>query len=333
MTNPFFSIIVPVYKVEQYLAQCVDSLLQQNFDDYEIILVDDGSPDRCPEICDKYAAKYPQIKVLHKSNGGLSEARNKGIEIAQGEYIIFIDSDDFWISNDVLSSINKIIEKNHPDIIVSDSIKYYTSKDKYLYPDKTCDISYNGKQKIEILKYLYFDHADLKIAAWQKFVKRDLIDNNIFTKDLLSEDIDWSLKIYPKAKSIYVYDKPYYAYRQMREGSITNKASLRSFESIMHIINQWKNIIPNLNILKEEKMIYMGYLAYQLSICMLLTNNMNKHEKEEAYSKIKTNLNLFRYPLNFKTKKVALLVNLTGIKNTCKILNLFITFRNKRAAR
>ena len=101
-----YSVIIPVYKVEKYLSECVESILSQDYQDYEIILVDDGSPDRCPEICDEYARVYPQISVLHQANAGLACARNAGLDKANGEYIIFIDSDDYLISKSALSIIN-----------------------------------------------------------------------------------------------------------------------------------------------------------------------------------------------------------------------------------
>ena len=97
MNVPFFSVIVPVYNVEKYLKECVDSILGQSFSDFELILVDDGSPDNCPAICDEYAKKDEHVKVIHKPNGGVSSARNAGIQMARGEYILFCDSDDFYL--------------------------------------------------------------------------------------------------------------------------------------------------------------------------------------------------------------------------------------------
>lgn len=99
-----FSIIVPIYNVEKYLRCCVDSVLAENFSDYEMILVDDGSPDGCGKICDEYADKYPHIKVIHKENGGLSDARNAGIRAAKGDYLIFLDSDDYWADTNRLKN-------------------------------------------------------------------------------------------------------------------------------------------------------------------------------------------------------------------------------------
>ena len=113
--KPFLSIIIPVYNVEKYLHQCVDSVLAQNLDSFEIILVDDGSPDNAGKICDEYAEKDARVKVIHKENGGLSKARNTGIDAAEGEYIIFLDSDDWW---NPLVSVNAMLEKvkAEPDV-------------------------------------------------------------------------------------------------------------------------------------------------------------------------------------------------------------------------
>lgn len=98
------SVIVPIYKVEAYIDKCIRSILKQTYKNYEVILVDDGSPDKCPDICDKYACEYDNIRVLHKKNGGLSDARNAGVSIARGEYVTFVDSDDY-IADDYIETL------------------------------------------------------------------------------------------------------------------------------------------------------------------------------------------------------------------------------------
>lgn len=324
-----FSIVVPIYRVEKYLPQCVDSLLTQDFEDYEIILVDDGSPDGCPLMCDKYASQNSNIKVIHKPNGGLSDARNKGIEIASGEYITFVDSDDFWKNTDVLSGVAQIINQYQPDVVVSDIIKYYSDGDKFVFPDKICDSVYNSKSKLEVLKYLYFNHADLKMSACQKFVRREYLVSCLFIKGLLSEDIDWSLSLFPVIKSICVYSEPYYCYRQTREGSITNTASQRSFDSLMQIIDKWSDKIPLQDIPQEEKDIYLGYLAYQLSIAMPLVLSLAKDSQKNAFAQIEHNIKLFRYQLNFKTKKVKFLIKCLGVKMAAYLLCKYIQRRHQ----
>ena len=117
--RPLFSVIVPVYKVEKYIHQCVDSILAQSFSDFELILVDDGSPDNCGAICEEYAAKDPRVKVVHKENGGLSDARNVGLEMATGEYVLFVDSDD-WVAPDMYEKMVRRAEETGADVVGCD---------------------------------------------------------------------------------------------------------------------------------------------------------------------------------------------------------------------
>ena len=112
-----FSIIIPCYKVEQYLHQCVDSVLAQTYEDYEVILVDDGSPDNSPAICDEYGKKTNKVKVIHKPNGGLSDARNAGLDVARGEFVLFLDSDDWWDDKEALRKIDTCIKKSGAEIV------------------------------------------------------------------------------------------------------------------------------------------------------------------------------------------------------------------------
>lgn len=129
--KPKISFIVPVYKVEKYLNQCVDSLLCQTFKDFEVILVDDGSPDGSPAICDSYAEKDERVRVLHKENGGLSDARNVGIMMAKGEYIIFVDSDDFWINEHCLEDIVNSENFDEFDMLGFNGSYYFPNNDTY----------------------------------------------------------------------------------------------------------------------------------------------------------------------------------------------------------
>ena len=125
----FFSVIVPIYNVEKYLSRCIDSVLSQTFADFELILVDDGSPDNCPEICDKYAQKDHRIKVVHKENAGLGMARNLGVEVATGDFICFIDSDDF-IEEECLNAMYSAAEENKVDLVICDYYKYFENGQK-----------------------------------------------------------------------------------------------------------------------------------------------------------------------------------------------------------
>ena len=128
MDNPFFSIIIPVYKTEKYLRECLDSILRQTCGEFEAIVVDDGSPDGCPEICDSYAAQDSRITVIHKENEGVVKARNMALELVKGKYLVFVDSDD-WIDRDMLEEYRDLIEDNQADMVISGN-NYLEFEDK-----------------------------------------------------------------------------------------------------------------------------------------------------------------------------------------------------------
>ena len=121
---PEISVIVPVYKVEKYIKKCVDSILAQSFTDFELWLVDDGSPDNCGTICDEYAKKDERVKVIHKKNGGLSDARNVALDVMQGKYVFFVDSDD-WISNDALESTYEALKRTGTKVATGNIVSVY----------------------------------------------------------------------------------------------------------------------------------------------------------------------------------------------------------------
>ena len=124
------SFIVPIYNVEKYLSECVESILAQTYSDFEMLLVDDGSPDNCPALCDDWATKDSRIKTLHKPNGGLSDARNYGLDHAQGDYVVFVDSDDFWVEKDCLERLMNVVDA-HPECdFIGFNCSYYYSDTK-----------------------------------------------------------------------------------------------------------------------------------------------------------------------------------------------------------
>ena len=215
------SIILPIYNVEAYLEECVNSILMQSYRDYEIILVNDGSIDGSPKLCDELVAKHDCIKVVHKKNGGLSDARNYGTAEATGEYVVYIDSDDFITSPDFLSKIAEK-SKSGADLILYKYVKYFHESKRmdtcrYSYASAICESSYAGKIRKLVEADAFYG------MAWIKAVKRSLIaDNNIgFEVGLLGEDMEWNYHIIFHAKSMELIDESFLAYRQ-REGSITS---------------------------------------------------------------------------------------------------------------
>lgn len=214
------SIIVPVYNVEKYLHKCVNSLLSQDLlsDEYEIILVDDGSPDRCGEICDSYTAEHSNIRVIHRENGGLSAARNSGIDVAQGRYIQFVDSDDF-LEPDVLKRLVQKMEGEQLDIL---RFNYQNVNEKYevFEPNKVSKPFVDYRD--EVCDGLTFLNERLGFACYacQFIISRELLVNCHFKEGIYFEDTEWTPRIMLKANRVTSTDLMVYNYL-VRSGSIT----------------------------------------------------------------------------------------------------------------
>ncbi len=225
------SVIIPIYNVEKYLRECVDSVLAQTYTDLEIILVDDGSPDNCGAICDEYAARDSRIKVIHKKNGGLSDARNAGLKIARGEYIYFLDSDDY-IRNDAVEKLVKSAEVQKPDIIFFNAVLFFddgpNTSDAWIhkgdYPP--CRGNEMLGRRIANVEWLpgvpiHFYSAD--------FLRRERL---IFKKGILYEDQLFSAFAFLRAKKVCFLGEPLYYYRTRRSDSIMNsKTNAKGFGS------------------------------------------------------------------------------------------------------
>lgn len=216
------SIIVPIYGVEQYLRKCVDSLLNQDIpsSEYEIILVDDGGHDKCPQICDSYAAAHGNILVVHRENGGLSAARNSGIKVAKGEYVMFVDSDDY-IETNVLNGLLDQVKRDNLDVLRY-RLQYVNQKYEVYNPYKSNPFKGNDYSEVPMDGVSFLNsRMNTQCYAWQFVLKRDLLDGCIFTPDIYFEDTDWTPRMLCKAKRVASTETVVYNYL-MREGSITN---------------------------------------------------------------------------------------------------------------
>ena len=215
--KPLLSVLVPVYNVEKYLKRCLESILVQSWNDYEIILVDDGSTDSSAQICDLYAEKYEMIRVIHKENKGLSDTRNRGIEEASGEYVYFPDSDD-WLEPNTFSELSDVIEELTYDII-SFNREFVTSEEDKLISAKSRIQKLSGKQALlEMLK-----QSDVTGFANDKIYRKKLfLDNDIeFPVGKYYEDLGTNYKLFLKATKVYVTNQKYYHYLITNPDSIT----------------------------------------------------------------------------------------------------------------
>ncbi len=241
-----FSVIVPIYNIEKYLKRCIDSVLSQSFNDFELILVDDGSPDSCPQICDEYACRDARIKVIHKKNGGLVSARQEGIKIAKGEYVFHLDGDDA-ICPDALGSAQEIIKKHNPDIV---SFSYKRCVDGVvgeIVDDMADEGLYNKNDMItHIYPHLLSDKnmKNLFYFLWGKAIRRELATKhqlNVNCAISLGEDLSCSTPCYLDANTVYMSKKAIYLYT-VRGDSITNDFKTSQITQIADVIIGLRNL-------------------------------------------------------------------------------------------
>lgn len=215
------SIIVPVYKVENYINRCIDSILKQTYTNFELILVDDGSPDNCPEICDTYAKMDSRIEVIHKKNGGLSNARNIGLKKAQGDYVLFVDSDDF-IEKDTCEIFINLTNQYDVDIVTGEVQQIYKGKKIIIKNGIANNRIYSGIEyfEMQLKNNLY---ATLVV---RNLYKREFLKNNslFFTPGIYHEDVEWIPKVFLKAQKVISSGYCFYHYA-IREDSITTQKS------------------------------------------------------------------------------------------------------------
>lgn len=327
---PLISVIIPIYNVEKYLNKCVDSVLSQSFQDIEVILVDDGSPDQCPKICDEYEQKDKRVKVIHKENGGLSDARNAGIKLAVGKFVMFLDSDDFWEGTESLEKCISILEKQ-PDLelLFFDALRYYENENKKVFGDKLLDRNkIKDKSKAEVLEYL-IEIDDVRVSACTKILNREfLLKNNLFfKKGILSEDIEWFLRVILYCNSFDYINLPFYIYRKKREGSITNTIGKKNIIDILTTIKIANNRIETIKISSKFGKNYKSYLAYQYSIVMGFYSMLNNLEKKELKAYFLENLSILQFDKYKKTKLIKWLVTLLGFNLTTQILGVYLRLR------
>lgn len=225
------SVILPIYKVEKELPRCIESILKQTYTEYEMILVEDGSPDRCGEICDKYAQEDTRIHVIHKKNGGVSEARNAGLDIAKGKYICWVDPDDY-IHPQYLETLYRIMQESKADVVVCDYKAYYPGEEKEIARiDQIPAYEEIGEQHLYNDDFLNQKRVKF-VYAWNKLAKAELYQGIRYPVGKIHEDTYTTYKVLDRANKIVYTEQPLYYY-MMREQSITHT---RFSEKRFHIM-------------------------------------------------------------------------------------------------
>ncbi len=264
-----FSVIVPIYNVEKYLRRCVDSVLCQSFEDFELILVNDGSPDGCPEICDQYAEKDKRIKVIHKENGGLVSARQAGIKVAEGEYVFNLDADDA-ITSDALYSAYEIIKETGTDL-VSFSYKFYINGEIGEAVHDLVDEGFYDTEEIKekIFPKLLSDEnmKHMFYFLWGKAIKRTLLTQHQLSvrKTIsLGEDLSCTVPVFLHAESVYMSRKAVYLYT-IRNDSISTSFKCGQILQIADVIDHLKSLdVKNWHDFEKQLARYSCFMCFAI---------------------------------------------------------------------
>ncbi len=329
-----FSVIIPVYKFPDYLPQCVDSVLKQEFTDFELILVDDGSPDNCGEICDEYAKKDSRVVVIHKENGGAADARNCGIREAKGEYLCFLDGDDYWVDERILTKINEKIKEKKVDIVQLGYTFYYQLQDKYGGGMVAQDRDYLSLTDAEILLKLVQD-GTLNPSAWGMCLSREFVcDNGLyFVRGRIIEDIGWMINMMSLSPRITVVADKVYVYRKERMGSVTATMGNKHLADHCDVIEKSIQLLEGIE--NDVKYPLMNYLMYQTLICIALTCRkrvrLTKLEKKELRNRLKIicQKNIKKYKEDRRVKLAVKIYSIFGFGVMVKILGYYLNHRGR----
>lgn len=327
------SCILPVYMVEAYLRQCVESITCQTYRDIEIILVDDGSLDGSPALCDQLATEDERIRVVHKPNGGLSDARNAGLQAATGEYVVFVDSDDFWVGSESLQRMVDVANTNTEcDFVGFNCNYYYPASDRYTkWVEYSVDLltPVTGDKAIQLL----VASGTFPMSACMKFIKRRvLVDNNItFKKGQIAEDIPWFINLLDKTRKCIFVNDYIYAYRQNVTGSISSSGGEKSFNNLLDIVKTELVKIEGRSFTEDAKNSLRSFLAYEVSILIMGVCGLPKVKQPATRKELKSLCWLLKYTQNPKVKMVSKVYGIFGYSITERVLRLYNKYRASKS--
>ena len=320
-----FSIVIPVYNTEKYLDCCLESVLVQSFQDFEVILVDDGSPDKAPALCDAWAEKDCRIQVVHQENSGLSSARNTGIRHASGEYLLFLDSDDWWSNAEVLSSLADQLSKTPVDVL---SFNYRKSYNGRLDPPYFSE-ALPASACVESLAQMMRDGRWVT-GACNKAIRRSLLAENslFFRTGITSEDIDWTLRLALCGQTFAFSNICVFIYRQL-SSSISHSSSGKKTACLCGNIRECVKILDAADSAKAELM--MPFLAYQYGTLLYNVANTPRSERSrELMAEVRDMRGLLAYSANRKVRLLRIFDRTLGLSVTLFMLRLWQALRRRR---
>ena len=290
------SVIIPVYRTEQTLNRCVDSVVGQSFCDLEVILVDDGSPDRCPQLCDEWGQRDQRVRVVHQRNGGLSAARNTGIAMAKGEFVTFVDSDDY-VDKDTYRQVMPLSEG--ADIVEFPFYRFYGS------PQQTL-VTFAAAEYYDMKQYWLEGRAYEHTYAWNKVYRRELFDDILFPVGKVFEDVFTLPRLLQKCRSVATTDKGLYYYCLNNHGITATATGLELqmlLDSHLAAISLW-----------QDDRYYMQVLNIQMDVCRRTGVRPRLHFRR---------VNPAGVSLTLTSRAKALLLNLIRVSGMCSLNKLY----------
>lgn len=334
MEKIFFSIIIPVYNIKKYIQECVESVLCQSYKNYEVLLIDDGSTDGSGVECDKYAEESPKVKVIHKKNGGISSARNTGIEKSEGKYIIFLDGDDYWSDIYALEKIHEAVMETYAEIIVFQGFEINELSGKKArisnnYVGEMREKIYDGK---EYLKTVLTGRENFYWYAWLYAIQRSYWHENGFLfneKTRAFEDVELMYSVLLECSQIKVIDFPFYHYRTNRNGSLTTAHNISLIQDILKVADK---ILIQTKKLKEKELqeIVQNHFSHNYYLCCILINDLEKEEYKLAMKELKEKRWMMKYTYKGKDRLLRFIINIVGVDLAVKLLGLRKRIREKR---
>ncbi len=317
--TPLISIILPIYNVEKYLSKCLDSIIHQTYENLEIILVDDGSTDACPEICDKYAKQDSRIKVIHQENMDVSGARNTGLANVSGEYISFIDPDDY-VAKDYIGYLFQLLKDNQCDMAICGMT--------FVYEDGASKTKINSIEteilnSFDALEFMLYQKK-INNSPCAKLYKRELFDGIIYPLNKRYEDLGTTYKLIMKCNTIVIGNQPYYYYFQSKNSIVRSEFNSKTLDILDMVYQLEKDVLkvyPNLINAVQSRILNANFFVIR---------QLPKKKYKNEYYKIKENIKLTRIdvlkdPKSRLKTKLGILVSFFGIS----MLKLFYSLLNR----
>lgn len=312
------SVVIPVFNVEKYLSECLESVLTQTYQNIEPVLVDDGSTDTSGALCDEFAGKDDRIKVIHKTNGGLAEARNTGLKYATGQYVMFLDADDFWNDREAIAKIAARISCTNPDVLSFLYNKYYEETNQMIPFGRADSMPEELLTTQEQLAFLNL-HSLYIASACNKVIRTDLLRANdlVFKAGRVSEDIEWCARLMAAARRFDYVNMAFYCYRQ-RSTSITHSFSAKSCKDLVYNVRECIKTARTADAAVKQSL--YQYSAYQFAT-FFAVQALAEDCPQSCYIRMGRLCGILRYHGNNKKVRILYLMNkVLGFEKLCLII-------------